>query len=540
MSLTGFLKFGETFLPITRGELVKDSNGAIAFHSPLFEAKAVGDPDFPEGRHGLITGAEKKILQSLTGGDNSTVLNQAPLSIQFGDAEAYVYDGKEELWIQFVAGDNITIEDNGSGEITLMANDPTVKMETITATSEEENYPILLATLPSDQESESECRITTYKHSDLNYNPFTKTLIVPNIEGISTFAKSIYTGNKGIGTATNPIYVNKDDEVVASNVTVGNSDTTADDPLENYATPIYLNEGIITAINATIGGPIDVGDYGGFGLIYMSSGTILSYHGSLGYKGKYPLCVENGVLQQASEDIGLPYYGIYMLDGALTQMDYYLKANIHPGTGLSELVQTSFPLAVYSSPTDIGKLATNIGDSNHPLWVENGKLSPITLGESIDTLYIVGTGTGENTNGCLYTGNQDNSGVRLIGGNKVYASGGFFESSDETLKDFHSNIPIDLDHLSKLPKKYFTWKTDETKSMHVGTSAQELQKLYPELVQEDEHGLLNVAYDKLSVVALAAVDQLHQQINELKSTNQQLQTRLEKLEKLVYANEYQS
>ena len=76
--------------------------------------------------------------------------------------------------------------------------------------------------------------------------------------------------------------------------------------------------------------------------------------------------------------------------------------------------------------------------------------------------------------------------------------------------------------------------------MHIGTSAQELQKLYPELVKEDEHGLLNVAYDKLSIVALAAIDQLHQQINELKSENQQMQTRLEKLEKLIYANECQS
>lgn len=538
MSLTGFLKFGETFLPITRGELVKDSNGDIAFHSPLFEAKATDDPACPGGRHGLITGAEKKILQALASAD-SPILNLAPLSLQFGENEAYIYNGTEDPEIKVVAGDNITIEDNKSGEITLAANDPTVKMETITTTSEEENYPILLANLPSNQESESEYRITTYKHSDLNYNPFTKTLIVPYIEGISKFAKSIYTGNKGIGTATNPIYVNKDDEVVASNVTVGNSDTTADDPLENYAIPVYLKEGVITAIDATIGGPIELGQYGGFGLSYMSSGTILSYHGSLGYKGKYPLCVENGVLQQASEDIGLPYYGIYMLDGALTQMDYYLKANIHPGTGVSELVSESCPLAVYSSAYDIGKLSVNVGVSNHPLWVENGALTPIKISAGEDTLYIVGTVTGTN-NGKLCTGTQGTTGVRLIGGNKVYAYGGFFESSDETLKDFHSNIPIDLDRLSKLPKKYFTWKADEIKTMHIGTSAQELQKLYPELVKEDEHGLLNVAYDKLSIVALAAIDQLHQQINELKSENQQMQTRLEKLEKLIYANECQS
>ena len=529
MSLTGFLKFGETFLPITRGELVKDSNGDIAFHSPLFEAKATDDPACPGGRHGLITGAEKKILQALASAD-SPILNLAPLSLQFGENEAYIYNGTEDPEIKVVAGDNITIEDNNSGEITLAANDPTVKMETITTTSEEENYPILLANVPSNPESESEYRITTYKHSDLNYNPFTKTLIVSNIEGISKFAKSIYTGNKGIGTAVNPIYINKDDEVVASDVTVGSSSETS-------AQPIYLNNGVLTAITATIGGPTN---NGGFHLSYMSGGSIQPYRGDLGNFGVNPLCVENGVLQHASADIGDQYQGIYMADGVLKDMKYYLKANIHPGEGLLELVQTSCPLAVYSSASDIGKLATNVGADNHPLWVKNGSLSPIKIPASDETLYIVGTVNEENTNGSLYTGAQDNSGVRLIGGNKVYASGGFFESSDETLKDFYSNVPIDLDRLSKLPKKYFTWKTDETRAMHIGTSAQELQKLYPELVKEDEHGLLNVAYDKLSIVALAALDQLHQQINELKSENQQMQTRLEKLEKLVYVNEYQS
>lgn len=515
MSLTGFLKFGETFLPITRGELVKDSNGDIAFHSPLFEAKAKGDPGFPEGRHGLITGAEKKILQALVNGNNPT-LNQATLSIQFGDTEAYSYDGNEELGIQVVAGDNITIEDNGSGEITIAANDPTVYMETID-TAEDKDYPIPLAKV--SQESES--RITTYQHKELKYNPFTNTLIVPNIDGISTFAKFIYTNNTAIGSATNPVYVTNKGEVVASNGIVGSSE-------ENSAQPIYLKDGVLTAITATIGGPTD---NNGFHLSYMSGGNIQAYKGNLGNDGQNPLCVVNGVLQHASKDIGLPYYGIYMAGGELTEMDYYLKANIHPGTGVSELVSKSCPLAVYSSASDIGKLATNIGDSQHPLWVENGVLSPITISASTDTLYLVGTVTGTD-NGKLCTGTQGTSGVRLIGGNKVYAAGGFWESSDESLKDFKEDVQVDLNALSRIPKKYFTWKADESKEVQLGTSAQAVQKLYPELVKEDSEGTLHVAYDKLSIIALAAIDQLNKQLLDLREENAKLKSRLDKLETL--------
>lgn len=519
MSLTGFLKFGETFLPITRGELVKDSNGDIALHSPLFEAKAVGDPGFPEGRHGLITGAEKKILQALSSED-SPILNQATLSFQFGTNEVYNYDGKAELEIQLVAGDNITIEDNGSGEITLAANDPTVLMETITNATDV-NYPIILAKVNSNTSD----RITTYKHLDLNYNPATKTLTVPNIAGTATFAKGIVPGTDGIGTGTNPIYVNNKGEVVASIDTVGSS-------LENSAIPIYLCDGELTAIASTIGGPTTINNVSGFSLSYMASGMIQSYQGDLGNSGQNPLCVKSGILQQASETIGNQHNGIYMAEGTLTPMKYVLEANVNE-TAIDEVK----PLAVYSDKNNVKKLACNVGATNHPLYVANGVLSPIKISNSSNALYLVGTeGTATSeTNGKLYTGTQSSYGVRLIGGNKVYANGGFFESSDETLKDFHSNIPIDLDALSKLPKKYFTWKSDNINTQ-IGTSAQELQKIYPELVSADSDGILHVAYDKLSVVALAAIDTLYNSLEDMRTENEELKVRLERLERLVYEN----
>lgn len=107
----------------------------------------------------------------------------------------------------------------------------------------------------------------------------------------------------------------------------------------------------------------------------------------------------------------------------------------------------------------------------------------------------------------------------------VYATSGFYEQSDERLKDFTNPIKVDLDKLSKLTKSYFYWKNDRAK-LNIGVSAQEIKEIYPEIVEETESGYLNVSYDKLSVIALTAVDELHKK-------NKELEERIQKLESIV-------
>lgn len=96
------------------------------------------------------------------------------------------------------------------------------------------------------------------------------------------------------------------------------------------------------------------------------------------------------------------------------------------------------------------------------------------------------------------------------------ATNGFFETSDARLKTFGEDIKA-LEVVSEIPTKYFTWKSDESKTEHIGTSAQEIQKLYPDLVTENEDGVLSVDYARLSIIALAAIKELKAQIDELKS-----------------------
>ena len=116
---------------------------------------------------------------------------------------------------------------------------------------------------------------------------------------------------------------------------------------------------------------------------------------------------------------------------------------------------------------------------------------------------------------------------------QVFAAQGFMEESDERLKNFEGRINVDLDKLANLKKNYFTWKDKDDTNRQLGVSAQEIKELYPEIVSETEDGILNVAYDKLSVVALAAIDQLHDENKELKNKINTLEERLAKLESLL-------
>ena len=111
-----------------------------------------------------------------------------------------------------------------------------------------------------------------------------------------------------------------------------------------------------------------------------------------------------------------------------------------------------------------------------------------------------------------------------ISNNEFYGSA-FYETSDERLKYFTSDVNVDFDKLKSIPKKYFMWKNREMNPTNIGTSAQKLQAVYPELVSESE-GYLRVDYAKLSVIALAAVDKLHEENEELKERLKKIEEKL--------------
>lgn len=101
--------------------------------------------------------------------------------------------------------------------------------------------------------------------------------------------------------------------------------------------------------------------------------------------------------------------------------------------------------------------------------------------------------------------------------------------SDARLKKNITPFPNVLDKLIQLQPAYFFWKSEEYPEFHFGKDqsfgliAQDVEKVMPELVSEDENGFKMIQYHKLPLLLLQAV-------KELRTENQDLSARIQALE----------
>lgn len=142
----------------------------------------------------------------------------------------------------------------------------------------------------------------------------------------------------------------------------------------------------------------------------------------------------------------------------------------------------------------------------------------------ITTKLFIGNSTSPDTCytkfNCILHGGGDESNPNWIIRDNGYSefkssvsANSFYASSDIRLKNILDDINIDFDKLKLIPKKYYTWKGSDI--LQLGTIAQDIQKIYPEVVSKNENGYLSVDYSKLSIIALAAIDKLNERIKEL-------------------------
>jgi len=94
-----------------------------------------------------------------------------------------------------------------------------------------------------------------------------------------------------------------------------------------------------------------------------------------------------------------------------------------------------------------------------------------------------------------------------------------FYSSDKRLKDNIKPIKGALDKVSKLGGYEFDWnsKQDVYEGHDIGVIAQEVEAVFPELVQTRDSGYKAVKYEKLVAVLIEAVKELKAEVESLKS-----------------------
>jgi hypothetical protein len=161
--------------------------------------------------------------------------------------------------------------------------------------------------------------------------------------------------------------------------------------------------------------------------------------------------------------------------------------------------------------------------------INNGTSVNVGIGTTTpsDRLHVVGdirVGTG--TTGCV-----KDADASVIAGTC---------SSDARLKHSVTPFPETLDKLIMLRPVHFYWRADEYKvrafgaAQSFGLIAQEVERVLPELVTEDEQGLKAVRYNKLPLLMLQAVKELKAEKDEeivaLKMENDKLKQQLKQQE----------
>lgn len=120
----------------------------------------------------------------------------------------------------------------------------------------------------------------------------------------------------------------------------------------------------------------------------------------------------------------------------------------------------------------------------------------------------------------------------------VTTTGRINGSSDARLKTNINTMTGSLDNILKLRGVTFNWKesSNPTKTQY-GFIAQEVEKVFPDLVGTDSNGFKTVNYSGVIPVLTEAIKTQQEEIESLKSENEQLKSTLEQLLKRVEALE---
>lgn len=166
-----------------------------------------------------------------------------------------------------------------------------------------------------------------------------------------------------------------------------------------------------------------------------------------------------------------------------------VNGKVSIGAGLA-YTHASYKLYVTGGNSYFGQALTVMGNATlagNSVLISNGTLQ-VSKGD-----VTIAKGNLTATAGSIVAGSN------ITANNTMYATA-FYESSDIRLKNVLNPFQITVEDLAKIPIFDFTWKADETSTIKTGTSAQEVQKILPNVVTED-NGTLKVNYGELGTIA---------------------------------------
>jgi hypothetical protein len=101
--------------------------------------------------------------------------------------------------------------------------------------------------------------------------------------------------------------------------------------------------------------------------------------------------------------------------------------------------------------------------------------------------------------------------------NDLIVTGSIYNTSDLNLKKNITEIEISkIDNLLSLNPIHFQYLNDKKNKTHYGFIAQDVEKIYPEIIGSNDIGYKTINYQEIIPLMLAKIKLMQEEINELK------------------------
>jgi hypothetical protein len=205
--------------------------------------------------------------------------------------------------------------------------------------------------------------------------------------------------------------------------------------------------------------------------------------------------------------------GIIVAADTVSVSSQYVRGlfNVIPGSGLSYNATTG--VFSYSSSSafdglDPADFVTRSGTQTITGPKTFTSTVGILNGIAMDGSDFTYTGT------LTFTGQGGTVGFSSTGA--IVASGDITAFSDARLKENLEPISDAVDKVNQLTGYTYTRNDTDSNDRHAGLIAQEVEKVLPEVVHEQDNGLKSVAYGNMLALMVQAIKELSQEVNELK------------------------
>jgi len=332
---------------------------------------------------------------------------------------------------------------------------------------------------------------------------------------LATINTGIITNFKSTTATTTDLYANTGivtTLVVASNGWLGapiayvNTGFTTTSVVTGWmgAPTAYANSGIITTLNGNSGGAT------GGTLKYLNGqfGGSLWLSGSSSGEGIF---ANTGIITNFGQSNKLTF--IHCGDGATGNpvgvvTAALFRSAVPTGTAPITVVSTTVCTNLNADRLD-GRDGTGYLRGINDAWQSSD--------EGIQRLYFANAGRSyyKSPNGHEFRKNNDTTTFIIDDSGNATAAGEVTANSDERIKTNIKTIENALDKVTQL--RGVEYDRTDIEAHQIGVIAQEVEKVLPEVVHDNENGLKSVAYGNLVAVLIESIKELKGEISELRA-----------------------